>query len=485
MSVFTRESCAGDTTDAVKVTSMRVAVAIALMTAIVAGPSTSGAAENDIDGDGVPDLVLGAVQPGVEGTVIVDRSAGSDEVLTARSPEGLVHNPAGFGAVFTIADFDSDGFDDIAIGGHHERVPWPTGRGPFGAVTVMYGSMGNFERSQVLVPAQSLSFGLALTSGDFNGDGFADLAAFSAFDATVRYSSSGDVRVFYGGPDGLTRDRRQLLTQATPGIPGQPERYDFFGQVLASGSIDGDAYDDLVIGVPYEDIGEVRNAGSVVVVRGSVFGLIPSWSSRWSKGSSQLGGRATTNDHVGSSLCVGDFDGDSFGDIAIGVPEEDIGVASGAGAVRILRGSAAGPTNVGRQVWTQNTHNVEGLSERLDAFGDVCAAGDFNDDGFDDLMVSAPLDRRGTGRGVVNVLFGTPAGLSAFGDVQIAPPSSDALLGGDLAAFDVDGDGIDEVLVAGGTLNSSFVLIASGGTPPFATTTTRAGDPYHRFTLPS
>jgi hypothetical protein len=463
--------------------SLRAAAAVALAAAILAGSNTAHAADNDIDGDGVPDLVLGAVA--WRGFLIIDRSASPDLVLSPRMPEIRGRDWTGFGRALTIADFDGDGYSDVAVGGHRGYVPFLGVSLLTNVVTVIYGSPGPITRSKLLSPSTSTAFGTVLTSGDFNGDGFGDLAAWDAGDHYLDYRGNGLIRIYYGGVDGLSAVRRQELTQATPGIPGESEKSDAFGSSMAAGSVDGDAYDDLVIGVPYEDVGEVSNAGSVVVVRGSVFGLVPSWSSRWSKGSSQLGGRPTDNDLVGSSLCIGDFDGDSFGDIGIGVRKEDVGVMSDAGAVRVLRGSAHGPTNVGRQLWMQNSRNVEGRSEPYDEFGDACAAGDFNDDGFDDLIASAPRDFRDSGRGVVHVLFGSPAGLSAFGDRFIDPPAANAHLGWDLAAFDVDGDGIDDALVTGGPADMTFVLISSGGTPPFATTTMRAGDPGYRFTLQS
>jgi hypothetical protein len=72
-------------------------------------------------------------------------------------------------------------------------------------------------------------------------------------------------------------------------------------------------------------------------------------------------------------LAAGDFDGDGFDDLAIGVPEEDVGGASDAGAVNVLFGSAAGLTAAGSQIWHQDSAGVPGAAENFDRFGNVLA----------------------------------------------------------------------------------------------------------------
>jgi hypothetical protein len=84
-----------------------------------------------------------------------------------------------------------------------------------------------------------------------------------------------------------------------------------------------------------------------------------------------------------------DFNNDGFGDLAVGVPGEDLGSATDAGAVSVLYGSAGGLASNG-QVLTQDTAGVPGVSEDGDRFGTALVAGEFNGDAFGDLAVGAP-----------------------------------------------------------------------------------------------
>src|SRR4029450_12511583 len=109
-----------------------------------------------------------------------------------------------------------------------------------------------------------------------------------------------------------------------------------------------------------------------------------------------------------------DFDGDGFADLAVGAPIETVGSLSGAGAVNVLYGSAAGLTGTGSDVFTQNTSGVINSAETQDQFGGALAAGDFNHDGFADLAVSVAGEDVGgiVDAGAVNVLYGSARGLT-------------------------------------------------------------------------
>ena len=141
---------------------------------------------------------------------------------------------------------------------------------------------------------------------------------------------------------------------------------------------------DLAIGVPFEWVGAVEDAGAVHVLYGSAGGLQGPGSQFFTQDSPGIPGTVDLQDNFGFGLAAGDFDQDGFADLAIGVPGEDIGTIGSAGAVIALYGSAAGLTSSGAQLLTQ----AGGATELNDAFGGALAAGDFDDDGFADLAAS-------------------------------------------------------------------------------------------------
>ena len=117
---------------------------------------------------------------------------------------------------------------------------------------------------------------------------------------------------------------------------------DFFGFSLAGGDFNRDGYTDLAIGVRGETVNSVGGAGAVAVLHGSPGGLDTAKNYLLTQNDVVAGGNpAELSDHFGSSLAVGDFNGDSFVDLAIGVPHEDIGTYIDAGMVNILFGSNA------------------------------------------------------------------------------------------------------------------------------------------------
>lgn len=118
-------------------------------------------------------------------------------------------------------------------------------------------------------------FGAAQASGDFNNDGYPDLAIGSPGESIGDLINAGAVHVLYGGPDGLTAEDSQLWTQETPGIEGTPGTHDQFGGALAAGDFNNDGYDDLAIGAIGEDVvlakgggGPIQDAGAVYILRG-------------------------------------------------------------------------------------------------------------------------------------------------------------------------------------------------------------------------
>jgi hypothetical protein len=337
------------------------------------------------------------------------------------------------------ADFDNDGFADLAVG-----VPGENDSA--GAVNVLYGTgsgltgAGGQLFTQVAGnPEAGDSFGWELAAGDFNNDGFADLAVGAPFEGVSGAQGAGAVSVLYGSPAGLTSTGGQLFTQ----VGGAVEESDSFGYALAAGDFDDDGFADLAAGAPSETVGSRPAAGAVSVLYGSSGGLTRTGGQLFT----QVGGAVETGDAFGSALAAGDFNNNGFADLAVGAPGEAVGSAGGAGAISALPGTADGLTSTAGQLFTQ----VAGNPEIGDAFGHVLAAGDFNNNGFADLAVGAPFEAVGsaTGAGAVSVLYGSAAGLTRTGgqlftQVGGAVEARD-LFGFALAAGDFDNDGFDDL----------------------------------------
>ena len=114
-------------------------------------------------------------------------------------------------------------------------------------------------------------FGNALASGDFDGDGYGDLAIGAAEENFGAGTNAGIVMVVPGSPAGLVRAAAQLISQDFPGVEEDTDTDDEFGRALAVGDVDGDGLDDLVVGLPGQTIGLDSAAGAIHLLFGALF----------------------------------------------------------------------------------------------------------------------------------------------------------------------------------------------------------------------
>lgn len=350
-------------------------------------------------------------------------------------------------------DYNGDGYADLAVAAPFEQLLDELAAGE---VNVLYGSatglMGNPNAQRIdqqvagFTREQSDRFGIGIGAGDFNGDGYSDLAVGAHGEETF----AGAVNVLYGSPGKLTATTPQQIYQAHAG--GTTEDGDFFGSALAVGDFDQDTYDDLVVGAWLEDIttsaaGDQDAAGVVNVLYGSPTGLN---GGRPPREFSQAYGNGTVEagDHFGFAVTSGDFDGDGRDDIAVGAPHEDATTIFDAGYVNVLYGSATGigGGRAGRQL---SQSQSAGTMETSDLFGFALAAGDFNKDGRDDLAAGAETESfsGADSAGAVNVVYGSATGLGDAGAQQLSQaqalgsPGEGDHFGAAVAAGDLDGDG--------------------------------------------
>jgi hypothetical protein len=288
------------------------------------------------------------------------------------------------------------------------------------------------QESESLSRDSQVSTSSVGTYSDFNGDGYDDLAIGIPLEDVGSVSDAGAVNVIYGSSASLrtspasdgTGKTDQFWHQNRAGVEDSAETSDMFGFALAAGNFNGDNFMDLAIGVPGESVGSAAGAGAVNVLYGSAAGLRTSAPSDqlWTQNSVGVDNSAGAGDGFGSSLVAGDFNGDGKDDLAIGVPNEDIGAVGGAGAVSVLYGSLSGlrSSSPADQLWHQGKPGVEDVENFSDHFGFAISSGDYNNDAYEDLAIGVPGEDIETNdpdfgdledTGGLHVLYGSSSGL--------------------------------------------------------------------------
>ena len=331
------------------------------------GHAVSGA--GDVNGDGYSDVIVGASQFSPPGLVKAGRAYvyhGSPAGLSS-IPDWVVTGDVQLSyvgtSVSTAGDVNGDGYSDVLVGASGAGANLYLGSPEGLSVSPAWHSDG---------PDGAARFGDCVsTAGDVNGDGYSDVII-GAPAVGHTPAAPGQAFVYLGSITGLAD------APAWTGSLGQPN--DWYGDVVSTaGDVNGDGFDDIVVGAElYEETGYPTNSGAVVVYLGSASGIEESihWIAWGSQDNGNTGSAAGT---------AGDVNGDGYSDIAFGSFETDLPVEN-SGSASVKLGSASGLS--GSPEWT-----VTGEASGVYLGSALGTAGDVDGDGYDDLIVGGPGQR--------------------------------------------------------------------------------------------
>jgi hypothetical protein len=411
----------------------------------------SVASAGDINGDGFVDI-LAAAPDRTNGAGESDAGYFTIHLCNQNGPsypaDLTVEGGSTFGmrlgeCVASAGDVNRDGYDDIIVGAPASGAIYQ-GRAFawYGSATGITSATPNWTRNG-LNPGDNLGTWVA-GAGDVNGDGFADVLVSSPSADSGPLVDAGRVDLFLGSFSGLGATPQRTWF-------GVKSSQEFGWSAAGAGDVNGDGYDDVVIGSPYyDDIVLTRGgpdtlqaAGRADVYYGGINGpaTIPSWSRFGDQDYSLLGYSVDG---------AGDLNGDGVSDFALGEMNYNYN-----GRVQVVFGSTSGvPDNTPLMIPSPLGGAQFGTT--------VSAAGDVDGDGYGDLAVTAPLGPGGFfHEGFVFVYRGAPGGLSADPPTQIDAGQIIAPRRMPVAnAGDMDGDSFDDVLV--GSPGTSTVQLYPG-----------------------
>lgn len=390
----------------------------------------------DINGDGYDDIIIGAygAQDNTAGYgigyVIFGKASGFNaiDVDTMTTNQGFsIINSNNLGhSVSGAGDFNKDGYDDFII----SAVSTKTGGNGLGTTYLLFGHSGSFSNID-LSKALTSNQGFMITgdpnyyysgysvsgAGDVNGDGYDDIVIGAPGSIYSNPVSTGRSYVIFGGTNTLTISLANLNANQGFSITGAKAGNRIGISISAAGDVNGDGYDDVIIGAPYVQTSSYSsqtgslsyaNAGTSYVVFGNTtkhlnnINLATTPQSSWFYISSY-----TAYSYSGYSVSgAGDVNGDGYDDLVVGAPSSFGYIGIGTSYV-IFGGISYENINLNTLTSSQGFYVTQSYTSNTGSCGYSVSLADMNNDGLADVIIGAPGMTNSHGAGQTFVIFGS------------------------------------------------------------------------------
>ena len=401
----------------------------------------------DLNGDGFADLIVsgqGVNSYAGAAYVVLGGAAGLPAPIDLAGLDGTngftFRGGNRIGVSMTAGDLNGDGLLDLVVtgpsgGGQASIIFGRSGSGPAGLNS---GGLDGVNGANFTSASAGIGYS-AQAAGDINGDGVSDLLISNIAAGT----GNGAVYVVFGKTSGWTANVNLDALDGVAGFRIDGAANEAAGTSMAAIDLNGDGFDDLVIGARLNDAGGSDSGGAYIV-----FGKASGWSAAQSV--TAPGGVfmsvSGTNLFMGNRISnLGDINGDGI---------DDVGIAgSGSNTAYVVFGKTTAWANSLDLAALDGTEGFKLVSDS--GVSQLISVGDVNNDGYRDLMVGGPT--RNGSVGGAHVLFGRAGGWSASESLVNLDGVRGFTIRGEMAGdltgravaggYDLNGDGIDDIVL--------------------------------------